>query len=368
MLDGRDRRRSHADDRHDSRARDGRGAAGERRASRHRDGARAGRLSALPRRDASQPGRSVLARTRPLRPLRRPRLHAPVRGAPPLRLRRHARRPEAVPPVGLAHTRASGARPHRRHRDDDRPARTGLRERRRHRDRAAVPGRALQPPAARARRLVGLRDLLRRRHDGRRHPRGRLHRRAPGAGPARLRLRRQPHHDRRNHLAHLHDRGQGQALRGVRLARPARRRRGGPRCAARCLRGREGRGGASLADRAAQPHRLPRPERRRHLEGARRAARRRRGARDQGADGLRSRRDLRSSPTRCAPTWRSWPSGARSSSESGRPAAPPGRTRIPTWRASASSTWRGRRARGGARRCRSSRPARRSRRGTRARR
>ncbi len=80
----------------------------------HGDGARAARLPALPRRDAAQPGRPALARPRPLRPLRRPRVHPPVRRPPPLRLRPHARRPEAVPPVGLAHAGPSRARPHRR--------------------------------------------------------------------------------------------------------------------------------------------------------------------------------------------------------------------------------------------------------------
>ena len=69
----------HPDGRHDSRARDGRGAAGERRPSRHGDGARAGRVPPLPRRDAPQPGRSALAGSRPLRPLGRSRLRAAVR-------------------------------------------------------------------------------------------------------------------------------------------------------------------------------------------------------------------------------------------------------------------------------------------------
>ena len=63
--------------------------------------------------------------------------------------------------------------------------------------------------------------------------RGRVDRRAPRARRARLRLRRQPHHDRRDDLALVHDRGQGQAVRGLRLARPARRRLRGSRRAAR---------------------------------------------------------------------------------------------------------------------------------------
>ena len=55
---------------------------------------------------------------------------------------------EAVPPVGLAHARAPRARPHARHRGDDRAARAGRRQRRRHGDRRALPRRALQPPRA----------------------------------------------------------------------------------------------------------------------------------------------------------------------------------------------------------------------------
>ena len=123
--------------------------------------------------------------------------------------------------------------------------------------------------------------------------RGGVDRRAPRARPPRLRLRRQPHHDRRHHLAHVHDRGQGQALRGVRLARPARRRLGGSGRAARRAGGGEGRGGAPVADRPAQPHRLSGTACDRHREGSRRPARRGRDPGDEGDHGLRSRRDLR---------------------------------------------------------------------------
>ena len=106
-----------------------------------------------------------------------PRLHPPVRVAPPRGLRPHARRPAAVPAVGLADAGPSRARAHGRDRDDDRAARPGLRERRRHGDRTALPRRPLQPPAPRDRRLVDLRDLLGRRHDGGRQRRRR--RRSP---------------------------------------------------------------------------------------------------------------------------------------------------------------------------------------------
>ena len=68
-------------------------------------------------------------------------------------------------------------------------------------------------------------------------PGGGVDRRPPRARPARLRLRRQPHHDRRLDDDQLRHRGQGQAVRGLRLARPARRRPERPRRAARRVRG-----------------------------------------------------------------------------------------------------------------------------------
>ena len=115
-----------------------------------------------------------------------------------VRLRPRHRGPAAVPPVGLAHARASRARPHAGRRGHDRAARAGLRQRRRHGDGRALPGRPLQPPRARARRPPRLRDLLRRRHDGGHQPGGRLDRRALRPGQADRLLRRQPHHDRRH--------------------------------------------------------------------------------------------------------------------------------------------------------------------------
>ena len=90
------------------------------------------------------------------------------------------------------------ARPHARRRGDDRPARPGRRQRRRHGDRRALPRRALQPPGPRARRPPHLRDLLRRRPDGGHQPGGRVDRRALRPRQAELLLRRQPHHDRRH--------------------------------------------------------------------------------------------------------------------------------------------------------------------------
>ena len=101
---------------------------------------------------------------------------------------------KAVPAVGLPHARPPGVRPHARHRGDHRPARPGVRQRRRHGHRRGQPAgplrrRRVRPPH--------LRHLLRRRPLGGHQPRGRLARRPPRARPARLRLRRQPHHHRR---------------------------------------------------------------------------------------------------------------------------------------------------------------------------
>ena len=97
-------------------------------------------------------------------------------------------------------------------RDDDRPARAGLRERRRLRDRGALPGGALQPASLRRRRSLRIYaicsdgDLMEGVSGG-----GRVDRRSPRPRPARLLLRRQPHHDRRHDRAQLHHRGQGRS-------------------------------------------------------------------------------------------------------------------------------------------------------------
>src|SRR5687767_869103 len=58
----------------------------------------------------AQPARSRVARSGPLRPLGRARLHALVLPPPPDRLRRHDGRPEVLPPVGEPHARRSEER------------------------------------------------------------------------------------------------------------------------------------------------------------------------------------------------------------------------------------------------------------------
>ena len=79
-------------------------------------------------------------------------------------------------------------------RDDHRPARPGVRERRRDGDGGEVPAREVR---RRGLRPPHLRDLLRRRPDGGRRLRGGLARRPPAPRAARLPLRRQRDHDRR---------------------------------------------------------------------------------------------------------------------------------------------------------------------------
>ena len=99
-----------------------------------------------------------------------------------------------LPPVGLADAGPPRGAPHRGRRGHHRPARPGLRQRRRHGHRRALAARPLRPRAVRP---PHLRHLQRRRPDGGHQPRGRLARRPPRPRPARLRLRRQPHHHRR---------------------------------------------------------------------------------------------------------------------------------------------------------------------------
>ena len=81
--------------------------------------------------------------------------------------------------------------PRRRHRGHHRTARSGLRQRRRHRAGRGQPARPLRRGG---RRPPHVRVLRRRRPRGGREPRGGVDRRAPRARPPDLRLRRQPHH------------------------------------------------------------------------------------------------------------------------------------------------------------------------------
>ena len=160
------------------------------------------------------------------------------------------------------------------------PARSGHRQRGRHRARREAPARpvrrrALQPPR--------VRDLQRRRLHGGHQPRSRVVRRPLPARPPRRGLRRQPHHDRRRDRADVHRRrsrplprrtagtcrelGEVAEDLDVLGARPARR---------------HGDRGPTDAARAAFAHRISVAEVPGHVQGARRSARRRRGRARQG--------------------------------------------------------------------------------------
>ena len=217
------------------------------------------------------------------------------------------------------------------------------------------------------RRPARLRDLLRRRPDGGRHDGGRVDRRPPRPRPARLLLRRQPHHDRRHDRAQLHDRGQGQALRGARLARAVGRRLRGPRRARAGDPRRAGRGGAPVADHRPQPHRVRRAERDRHLQVARRAARRGRGPRRQGGARARSGQAVRRAGRGLRAHGRAARPGSRPS-RSGTTASSGGRRRSRSCARTGRPTAPASRGPAGSRRCRRSRPARTSPRATPARR
>ena len=139
--------------------------------------------TALP---APPSGGSGVARSRPVRPVRRPRLDAPLRASPPHGLRPPARGDQAFPPVGLEDAGASGVRAHAGRRGDDGTARPRARQRRRHGHRRAPPRPAVQPARSYRRRPPHLRHLLRRRPHGGRRRGGRIARRPPRARQADL--------------------------------------------------------------------------------------------------------------------------------------------------------------------------------------
>ena len=286
-----------AGDRHDPHPLHGCRRGGEERPSRHADGAGAGGVHDLEGFPALRPGRSVVAQPRPVRPLLRPRLDAPLRADPPRghparrpilpRPRpagRVARRDPAVPPARQRLRRPSRAPHDRGHRDDHRAARPGLRQLGRHGNRIALAGRPVQPAGADGLRLRHLRALQRRRPDGGRGRRGGLDRRPPRPGEPVLDLRRQRDHDRGGDAPRL-QRERAAAVRGPRLAG-----RGGRRCQ-RHGGHRPGLGGLQGGARPAHDDRRQERDRLRGAEeggftrGARRAARR--GGDQGGEAGLR---------------------------------------------------------------------------------
>ena len=110
-------------------------------------------------------------------------------------------------------------------RSDNRSARAGHGQCRRHGDGRACARASFQPSRSHDRRSPDVRDRLRRRPDGRHLGRGGVARGPSEARQADLPLRLQPHLARRADLAGVLDRGRRRALRGVRLAGPARRER-----------------------------------------------------------------------------------------------------------------------------------------------
>ncbi len=216
-------------------------------------------------------------------------LDPPLLDALSHRLRPDARRPEGLPAVGQQDARPPRAPAHRRGRGDDRPARPGVRQRRRHGSGGAVLAhevrlRRRRPPHVRhrRRRLPGGRDLAR----------GGVTRRPPPARPARLRLRRQPHLDRRTDRAVVH-RPRPRTVRRLRLGRRRRRRdrQRHDRARSRGTPG-DGRRGQAVADRPAQPYRLAVAEPDGHGEGPRRPVPTRRDPGDEGAPRAAAGRDV----------------------------------------------------------------------------
>ena len=248
---------------------------------------------------ALRPGAAGVAQPRPVRALLRPRFGAALRAAPPGRLRAAAGRAARLPPARLDDAGPPGVRADPRRRDHHRAARPGAVQRGRHGDRPAAAGGTLQPRRLSPVRPSHLGARQRRRPDGGRRLGGLVAGRPPRARPADRLLRRQRDHDRRPDLAVV-QRRRRQALRGLRLARPAGRGRQRPRGADGGGRGGAGRRGAAVAHRGAHPHRLWQPDQAGHRRRPRRAARRRGGGGHQAEPGLARGADL-PRPPRGAP-------------------------------------------------------------------
>ena len=178
------------------------------------------------------------------------------------------RRPQALPPVGLAHARPPRVGPHRRRRGHHRPARPGLRQRRRHgHGRALTCGPASAPRCATTTPSSSARDgdLM----EGISHEAGSL---AGHLGLGRLVAVYDDNHitiDGPTELALTDDAAARFEAYGWHVERDRRGRQRPRRPRGRPPAG-HGRRGPPVADRAAQPHRLPVAQVHRHPEGPRR--------------------------------------------------------------------------------------------------
>ncbi len=257
----------------------GRRGKGQLWASRGAHGGRAPGLRALDAAAQAQPPQPPLAQPGPVRPVRRPRLHADLWPAPPDRVRPVSGGSQKFPPMGQPHARPSGARPGPGRGDHHRPPGPGAGQQRGHGPGGTVPRCPLQPPRLFPRGLFRLVFRQRRGHDGGRGGGGRLPGRPPGPGQAEVRVSGQPHHHRRQHLPGFF-RGRGPAFRGVRLAgaQGGRRQRSGG--------GSEGAGNGPRPDGPAHPGHRPHPHRVRQpqQDGHRGRPRRASGAGGNAAD------------------------------------------------------------------------------------
>ena len=230
------------------------------------------------RHSPEQPG---LARPRPLRPLLRPRVDAPLLDALPDRLRAHARRPQELPPARQPDRRATPS--------------TGTPPGIETTTGPLGQGISMRVGMALAERMLAAR-FNRDGHELVDHhtftiasdgdmeegisAEAALAGRPPRPRPPDRLLRRQPHLDRGRHRARLL-RGRRRALRGLRLARAEPRRGHRASTASRRPRGRRMEvDGPAVADHLPHPHRarLRRTSRTRAGRTARRSARRRSGS------------------------------------------------------------------------------------------
>ena len=272
--------------------------------------------------DAADPR---LARPRPVRPVGRPRVDPAVLDALPHRLRPRrsttsrtsasGARTTPGPPRGAPHRRASRSPPARSARASPTASAWRIAE---HCAAGPLRRRAVRPPHLRDRR----RRLTSRRASATRP------RRSPAtsasAGSSYVYDDNHITIDGPTELA-LHD-DAGEALRGLRLARrPRRRDRQRPRRARGGDPPGHGRRGPAVADRPAQPHRLPVAQVHRHRARPRQPARRRRDRAPPRRSWACPRRDVLGARRRARP------STARPARRGVGPPARPGSSATPRW-------------------------------------